>query len=927
MMLKNIPLERSLLNQNPQLASQWHPTKNKDLTPRDVTPGSNKRAWWICDKGHEWEAIIGDRAGKQKRGCPYCSNRRASKENNLAIINPLLAAQWHPDKNGNLTPRDVTSGSNKKVWWRCCKGHEWQASIQNRSKGRNCPYCGGKKVNDENCLATLLPELAAQWHPNKNGPLTPRKVTKGSGKKVWWLCSEGHEWKAAVADRAGKRKQGCPYCSGKRVNNENCLAALFPEIASQWDPDSNGSLTPRQVRPGSHKKIWWRCKKGHRWQTIIADRTGKRKTGCPYCSNQKVCDDNNLEVLNPAVAALWHPKKNGNLTPKDVVAGSDKKVWWVCEKGHEWKTAIHNRTSRKRTDCPYCSNSKVNDANCLETIYPEIAFQWHPVKNGDLSARNVTPGSTKIVWWICKKGHEWKTTVANRTGKSSKYCPYCSHHKASKDYNLAVINPVLAAQWHPEKNGQLRSSDILPHSNRKVWWICKEGHEWKATVSSRHQGCGCPYCSGRNATKEYNLAIINPVIAGQWHPDKNGTLTPYDIRPGSGKAVWWVCEKGHQWKERIVYRTSQGTGCPYCSHHRVCKDNNLAVINPVLASQWHLAKNGNLTPSLVLPHSNKKVWWICKEGHEWEALINERAAGNGCPYCSNHRVCDDNNLAIMNPSLAIQWHPVKNGSLTPRDVTPGSGQEVWWICKKNHEWKATIATRNGKQATGCPYCSNHKVCDDNNLAVINPALAVQWHPEKNGLLTPRDVTPGSNKTVWWICSKGHEWQAPPSRRISQESGCPYCCHLKTPPEDCLAVKNPELSDQWDFELNGDLTPYTVTPGSSKKAWWICDHGHKWPAVINSRVKGHGCPYCTHQKATIETCLATLYPHIASEWHPEKNGELTANDVTPGSGKKIWWKCSRDHEWQSKVVNRTGAIESICPICKIELVQEGYYRRQ
>ena len=67
-------------------------------------------------------------------------------DNCLQTVNPSLAAEWHPVKNGRLTTRDVTPGSNKRVWWRCEKGHEWEAIINSRSKGYGrCPYCRGRK--------------------------------------------------------------------------------------------------------------------------------------------------------------------------------------------------------------------------------------------------------------------------------------------------------------------------------------------------------------------------------------------------------------------------------------------------------------------------------------------------------------------------------------------------------------------------------------------------------------------------------------------------------------------------------------------------------------------------------------------------------------------------------------------------------------
>lgn len=211
----------------------------------------------------------------------------------------------------------------------------------------------------------------------------------------------------------------------------------------------------------------------------------------------------------------------------------------------------------------------------------------------------------------------------------------------------------------------------------------------------------------RKATETYNLQIINPRLAQEWHPTKNDDLTPRDITPNSAKKVWWLCKKNkkHEWPATPNDRSTRGNGCPYCSGKAVCDDNCLAKLNPKLAKEWHATKNGNLTPSNVTPNSNKKVWWICGNKHLWLSAIDKRNKGSGCPYCSGKAVCDDNSLATLNPQLAKEWHPTKNGVLTPRDVTAGSSKKVWWFCKKNHRhdpWKATVSVR--RKGAGCPTC-------------------------------------------------------------------------------------------------------------------------------------------------------------------------------------------------------------------------------
>jgi hypothetical protein len=272
----------SLLKNNPELAKEWHPTENAPLTPKDLTLGSNKKVWWVCTKGHEWQARVTDR-NYRKTGCPYCSGYRVCIDNCLDTINPTLASQWHPTKNDPLTPKDVTPGSTKRVWWTCTKGHEWEAVVHNRNSGTGCPYCAGRALGAENNLQAINPELAKQWDPKRNGNLTPTDVTPNSDKKAWWICVKGHEWEATISNR--NRGRGCPYCAGRTVGEDNCLQTVNPPLAGEWHSEKNGSLTPRDVMPGSSKRGWWRCEKGHEWEAIINSRS-KGYGRCPYCSGR-----------------------------------------------------------------------------------------------------------------------------------------------------------------------------------------------------------------------------------------------------------------------------------------------------------------------------------------------------------------------------------------------------------------------------------------------------------------------------------------------------------------------------------------------------------------------------------------------------------------------------------------------------------------
>jgi hypothetical protein len=166
--------------------------------------------------------------------------------------------------------------------------------------------------------------------------------------------------------------------------------------------------------------------------------------------------------------------------------------------------------------------------------------------------------------------------------------------------------------------------------------MCDKGHEWQADVLKRSYGTGCPYCSGRKVTEEYNLSTTHPDVAGQWHPTRNGELTPDKAAPYSGKKVWWMCDKGHEWQAFIGNRSS-GAGCPFCYGKKVTEKYNLSTIHPDVARQWHPRKNGKITPGMVTPYSQAKAWWKCNKGHEWQAIIANRSLGSDCPYCYSNK--------------------------------------------------------------------------------------------------------------------------------------------------------------------------------------------------------------------------------------------------------------------------------------------------
>ena len=375
--------------------------------------------------------------------------------NILSEVHPELVAEWS-DKNLPLTPDRITYGSNKVVWWKGACGHEWQTSVKARSNGENCPICSGARVIEGvNDLATLKPELADEWS-SKNDPLNPTMVTTGSHKKVIWQDKYGHEWTATVKSRA-LNGTGCPYCSHNKILvGFNDLASQRPQIASEWS-ERNYPLKPDMVTVFANRKVWWRCSKGHEWNTLISTRSGG--SGCPYCSGQLLLKGfNDFATTHPQLAQEWSDR-NLPLTPDMINEKSRRNVWWKCrECGYEWQSVVYARV--KGTVCPVCADRAVMTGyNDLATTDTHLLSEWDYERNKDIFPNKISRNSMQSVWWKCSLGHSWKAKISERAieGKGCKVC--------EKDY--LTVFPKLAVMYYAAKKHIKVQMDTL--MCRAVW--------------------------------------------------------------------------------------------------------------------------------------------------------------------------------------------------------------------------------------------------------------------------------------------------------------------------------------------------------------------------------------------------------------------------------------------------------------------------
>lgn len=302
---------------------------------------SKDKAVWVCGKNHEWESTVHS-VTVQKTGCPFCSNLKIlTGFNDFATKYPNLLKEWDFSKN-TLDPHSIRSNNKTKVWWKCSNGHEWEATVAGRaSKSSSCWLCVKQEaIPGVNNIFHIFPEEEKYW--SINNVLNPIFIKSSSNVKALWVCDNGHEWEDRIVDFI-KKKSKCSACFilNKRSNQN------YENINKFWNKNKNSTPIPPTVL-SLKNKYWWFCNEGHEWEAKYS-----HSITCHYCNNIKtLVGYNDLATTNPELSVQWSNKNS--LKPTEVTSGSSHKVWWVCDKEHEWESTVF---SRKITGCPYCSKS------------------------------------------------------------------------------------------------------------------------------------------------------------------------------------------------------------------------------------------------------------------------------------------------------------------------------------------------------------------------------------------------------------------------------------------------------------------------------------------------------------------------------------------------------------------------------------------
>lgn len=478
-----------MLSEHP-VAAEFHPTRNKALTPEQVPYSWKEKVWWQCRKNpeHVWDATPNNRTKKTRpTGCRDCRGKRLGGtvpfERSLEGRFPEIAAELNAERSG-FTAAEALYGAKVEAWWRCPKpfGHpDYPMPVNSRTnpgQKQGCSYCARKRLSPERSLASVAPLFAREFLSEVNGT-TPEGIFSQDNRRYVWRCSKvlSHRWAASPNNRVGK-KSGCPYCSGARVWEANRLGDLRPDLVEEWDGRSNGALTPWMVSVGSSRKVHWRCHKGedHRWRARVHKRVAGQ--GCRFCAGHEASQTTSLLFLRPDLAAQLDAEKSG-ISAAELTLASNKEVHWICPinpEEHTWPAKVLNRTLNG-TGCPDCnlpgtSTQEIRLAAELGAVL-HVDFERHAIRTEKrMELVDIFVPSLSLILEF--DGSYWhESTEETDAEKARRLRAVVKHVVRVREHPLACLDPdhdvVVPFQAAPETAAaivleHLAKLDVIPRA-------------------------------------------------------------------------------------------------------------------------------------------------------------------------------------------------------------------------------------------------------------------------------------------------------------------------------------------------------------------------------------------------------------------------------------------------------------------------------
>lgn len=558
--------------------------------------------------------------------------------------------------------------------------------------------------------------------------------------------------------------------------------------------------------------------------------------------------------------------------------------------------------------------------------FPEIAKEWDYDRNYPLRPEDITYGSTKEVYWICPICKQsYPSKISNRTApsrkKKTKKCPVCLGRIIIPGYNslYAKFPKIVEEEWDFEKN-EVDPDTIAPYTNKEYWWKCKNGHSYPARVNNKtnNNGGNCPFCSHQRLSPEFSLAKVNPTLAKEWCYELN-TKTPEEVFANSNDEAWWKCKYGHIWKAKICNRNN-GRGCPECAKGRNSSFPEQVIYHytralfPDTISRY---KHKGIEIDVYIPTLNLGIEYDGGFFHRTHSKVEKDIKKNISLYKDGISLIRirENQCYPMNDNHCIIFN--YNYSSEYKNLGTVIEQTLNYLCCKANITNTAIVDINLIRNQILKEIST--VPPGKDLQSTNPELAKDWDYEKNYPLTPEMFFAGSEKKVFWKCSKcGYEWEANINSRNSGY-GCHRCANREryTTNSYIQAAKKTH-GDKFDYSK-------TIYVNSKTPIIIICKRHGEFTINPSEHLAGKGCKFCAGQAFHKNEVLSVVYPHLVSEWDYDKN--LSEFGITPETAfvrkrVKYYWHCNfgKPHSYQASIQDRIKRKMQCC-ICHGKQISE------
>lgn len=565
--------------------------------------------------------------------------------------------------------------------------------------------------------------------------------------------------------------------------------------------------------------------------------------------------------------------------------------------------------------------------NDIESLYPELASLWDNDLN-EVRPDSISIGSHLQAYWSCAIcGYSYPREVQNqvkiyRQRGTNNICPICRGKRVIPGFNsLKARHPdIVEAEWDYTKN-TVEPNQIAPHTNKKVWWKCTNGHSYQSSPNNKLNGGGdCPYCSHQKVSTETSLFATYPEIAKEWHPTRNN-CGPEDVLPQSNIEVWWKCSVcGNEFKKKVYQRIQSPFGCKECNKGRQTSVSEQIVFSflsqyfPDAVNTYKVDRNTDV--DIFLPSINVGIEYdgaryhknrLDKDIAKTKRIVSHgikliRIREDGCPQLS------------MDECTCIETGDTPNsleGKL-PILLEVLSQMVNQHFKLKNFDFQSMLLKLKSEFST-VPYDKSLEAYIE-KLKHDGKSLAAIWDKNKNGTLTPRHVTTKSALVVHWLCpndSTHKGWRAP-IHSVVNGYGCKVCSNRQR-----------YTTEEWVIEakkIHGDKYDYSQSKyvDASTPIDIICSiHGIFSPPA-GQHLAGRGCPYCAGQAFHHADTITIAYPELATEWDIEKN--VTIYNITPDKvnyhdTREFYWHCNygRPHSYKATIWSRIN-LGSKCAVC-------------